>query len=100
MLCKSFEFNWVSLVYLVYFCFYGHYSRKWIKQDVAVFRDLYVRLDTIKLLEENTGRILFDIKKHCSFENTLFNGSFKQLEVQRYYCESETGVFCKVNLSH
>ena len=33
---------------------------KWIK-------DLTVRLDTTKLLEENTGRILFDINLKNSF---------------------------------
>ena len=35
---NAFEFNWVPLVY---FCLYCHYSRKWIKQDVAV---IYVRV--------------------------------------------------------
>ena len=36
LLCKSFE---VSLG-LIYFCFYFHYSRRWIKKDIAV---IYVK---------------------------------------------------------
>ena len=29
---KTFKFNWVSFVY---FCFYFHYSRKWIPKNIA-----------------------------------------------------------------
>ena len=38
LLCKTFKFNQNQLVY---FCFCCRYSRKWIKQDVAV---IYVRV--------------------------------------------------------
>ena len=31
--CKSFKFNYVPFVY---FCFYFHYSRRWIQKDIAV----------------------------------------------------------------
>ena len=43
-----------------------------------LIRDLNVRLDTIKLLEENTGRTLFDI--NCS--NTFFDPLPKIKEVK------------------
>ena len=31
--CKSFKFNQVALVY---FCFYFHYSRRWVIEDLAL----------------------------------------------------------------
>ena len=45
---------------------------KWIK-------DLNVRLDTIKLLEENTGRILFDI----NLKNNFLDLSPRVMEIKQ-----------------
>ena len=49
---KAFMFN---LVPFVYFCFYLHFSRRWVIEDLAV---IYVRPETMKLLEENIGKTL------------------------------------------
>ena len=50
---------------------YTKINSKWIK-------DLYVRPSTIKLLEENIGRTLFDI--NCS--NIFFNSSPRVMEIK------------------
>ena len=33
LLCKAFKFNQIPLVY---FCFYSHYSRRWVTEDLAL----------------------------------------------------------------
>ena len=50
---------------------YTKINSKWIK-------DLNVRLDTIKLLEENIGRTLFDINR----SNILFYPSPRVMEIK------------------
>ena len=50
---------------------YTKINSKWIK-------DLNVRLDTIKLLEENIGRTLFDI----NYSNMFLDRSLKTKEIK------------------
>ena len=50
---------------------YTKINSKWIK-------DLNVRLDTIKLLEENTGRILYDI----NHSNNVFDPPPRVMEIK------------------
>ena len=50
---------------------YTKINSKWIK-------DLNLRLDTIKFLQENTGRTLFDI----NFRNIFFDLSLRIMEIK------------------
>ena len=48
------------------------------KNKLNIDKDLNLRLDTIKLLEENTGRTLFDI----NHSKMLYNPSRRVMEIK------------------
>ena len=55
-----------------------HFLTLYIKINSKWIKDLNVRLDTIKLLEENIGRTLFSI----NHSNIFFDSSPRVIEIQ------------------